>query len=86
MRQQVRLRQLVGVVGKALFAHPVVRRLPVLQPFAAGNVRKRQQKVVDVVVVRCVQRIGLAHQVAHLRQQRRPQIRILAAQSDTTSM
>ena len=77
MRQQIGLAQLVHVVGKSLFAHAVVRRLAVLQPYASGHIGKREQEMVDAIMMRAVDRIGLAHQVAQGRQHGGTQLRVL---------
>jgi hypothetical protein len=57
--EQVGLGELVGVVGEALFADAVVGGLAVLEAFAAGDVREREEEVVDVVVARVVGGAGL---------------------------
>ena len=48
-----------------------------LQAFASGNVGKRQEEVVHVVVVRGVLHTCFAHQVAHVGQKSRPEVRVL---------
>ena len=70
MRKQVGIGQLMRIVGIALCFDTVVRRLAVLQALHAAPVRERQQKMVDVVVMRAVERIGLTHQFVELSQQR----------------
>ena len=59
--------ELVGGVGEAFFADAVVGGLAVLEAFAAGDVREREEEVVDVVVARVVGGSGLADEVVETR-------------------
>ena len=66
MREEVRFGELVLGVGEAFLADAVVGGLAVLEAFAAGDVRESEEEVVLVVVVRFVEGVGLADEVADL--------------------
>ncbi len=80
--EKVGLNELMRVVREAFFSYAVVGGLAVLEAFAAGDVREREQEVVDVVVARTVGGAGLADEVIELGEQRGAKLRVLGQVGD----
>src|ERR1700722_14818637 len=80
--EQVGVAEGLAGIGVALFAYAVVGGLAVLEAFAAGDVRKREQEVVAVVVVRGVGGTGFADEVGDFGEQVGAEVRVFGLVGD----
>ena len=82
MGEQVGIGELTVLGLEALLVNPVVGGLAVLQAFAAGDVREREEEVVDVVVARVVGCAGLADEVGDFVEQLGAEVGVIGLVGD----